>query len=412
MKIDNRKIHAPNSEGYFEAHPEPLGAVCRTNAREHAEEPALITSESKITWKELYARSCQIARGLTDLGISRGDRVAILSKPEPSVFAIIHAIPLIGAVHVPVNWRLSTEEIRYVLQDSQARVAFVGADLLSGDIDFSTLGSLEHIIHMDGASVSANGNSLNFDEWKNSYSSESIETPLDGKDIAIQMYTSGTTGRPKGALLSNDYLTEYARMPTLQEEDVWGLKANEMPLAYAPLFHLSGIAAHFHPAVRGVGTVLLERFDPGEVLRLSRQYASPKISGVSTVLQNILNYIEQHDIDPPQFRYCVYGSDPMPPALRQRLMRTFNCRFAQYYGMTESALVTQLTPEDHTRGSSDPIMGSVGSPMPGVELTIRNQDGVELPPHTVGEVVIRSTTLAKGYWNLPEATAEVFIDSW
>jgi acyl-CoA synthetase (AMP-forming)/AMP-acid ligase II len=228
---------------------------------------------------------------------------------------------------------------------------------------------------------------------------------------AIQLYTSGTTGRPKGALISHAYLFENFRLMPAIRSQYWKWEPTDSAIVTAPLFHIGGINWAFIGAVQGCSLIVMRDFDPKLMMDLTNAYSVPALPLVTPMLQIFLNTPGVEEVDFSNVKHVVYGSSPIPPTLLQRAIDVMGCGFVQVYGATESTIVTVLEADDH-RLPPLPQMLSVGKPLAEVELAVVDSNDVPVPTGEIGEIVIKSPVLFSGYWHLPDATAEAFRGGW
>lgn len=391
---------------------QPLGILCRRQAERQGDAIAMWDGDRAISWRDLDRNATRVAHGLAALGVQPGQRIAVLGRTSIEMFEIVHGCAWAGAVYTGVNWRLSAEEIRYIIADSDAEILFLPSEMWEQLAPLrSDLGSIRTVIVFDDAAAPAIApDTTSFGAWRDAQSDTLIEWDIDPAAPIAQVYTSGTTGHPKGAVLSHRYWMTAAALLCAQEHDTYSLREGEVLLHHMPMFHIGGIGLHYYPAIRGGGIVILKDYAPGEVLRLLGEHRVPLLYGVPSMFQALLNDARFYDTDFSGIRYCSYGAAPMPLALRDRLMAAMPCKFTQRYGMTESAFVTSLDPDDHLGDA--PRAASVGRPFKGVEINILDTEGRGLGPGEVGEVAIRTPLMIEGYWKLPEATRAAFRDGW
>lgn len=388
----------------------PLGEIVSHYAQSSPNVVATSQGGSDTTWAELEVFSNQIAHGLVAEGVKPGARIAYLGKTTDVAFQIMHGVAKARCIFTAVNWRLSSSEVAYILNDAQAEFFFVEKEFLPLAED--VLSKHEQLKRYIVVSGEAKQGGEVFQQWRAANPASTLDLDIQSDDVVLQLYTSGTTGDPKGALITHDYVMNVGRTWFACEEDVFGMLPGEVHLNYMPIFHNSGaISAHYGPFSRGCGIVILPEFDLDLVLEYIDKRSIPLIQAVPTMLQMFLTHPKASDTDFSNIRYVVYGGAPMPIPLRDSLIEHFGgCRFVQGYGATEALSIAMLSPEDHEVESER--LKSVGRAMSGVELKIVDPEGRDVPTGTVGEVAVRSPTMAVGYWNLPEATAKAFKDGW
>jgi len=375
-------------------------------------EATVFTFENKRTsFSELDRKSNQTARALIAAGIKKGDRVGVLSKNSPIYFEIIAAAAKMGAVVNSVNWRLAADEIRYVFDDSGSKLIFVGAEFLDivGEV-LPTLKVKAPVYDIEGA-----GDKYpHFETWRDEFSEAPLDIETSSDDPIVQLYTSGTTGRPKGAVLSHrSILALRGQDPTYDMADWQKWVPGETGLLAMPCFHVGGTVFGLSMIQSGAHAVVVREYNPNTALDFIEEYGISKIFMVPAALQILLNHPRVEEADFSKLGYIYYGASPIPLSLMRESIRVFGCDFVQMYGMTEtSGTIVALPPEDHDPNGS-PKMRSVGKPLRGVEIKIIDKDGADVPTGEVGEIATRSVKNMVAYWNKPEATNQtVDADGW
>ncbi|MFL0355300.1 fatty acid--CoA ligase [Erythrobacter sp. GH1-10] len=385
--------------------------LVREHARLQGDTPAFTYGEEVITFAELNEGSNRVAHALTALGIAKGDRVAFLGKNHPLYFEALLGAAKIGAVMTPVNWRLAAPEIAYVLDNCAARIVFIGegfADMIEkvrGQIP-----KVEHVIGIDAPDYAG----TDYRIWRDGFAANPVLVDVGLDDDALQLYTSGTTGKPKGAVTTHRSILS-SRDPAHEAEmREWQRPVpGDVTLLAMPCFHISGTGTGIGTMVAGTNSIVLPEYDPTKALDLIENYNISKIFLVPAALQILLNHPRAKEVDFSRLKYVTYGASPIPLELMKQAMEVLGCGFVQMYGMTEtSGTIVALDPEDHVPEGS-PRMRSVGKPMAGVEIKIIDEAGEEVPVGTVGEIATRSSKNMRGYFNNPDATAETIdTEGW
>lgn len=389
--------------------PQTIGDVVRHQAREIGRQVAFEFQGDELTFSALDRRSNRAANALASLGVNKGDRIAYLGKNSHLYFEILAGAAKLGAVMTPVNWRLARPEVAYVLNDSQAKVLFVGPgfDGMVSDIR----GQLEHVAPIYG-SEGPEGEFPGYPGWRDEFPNDDPGAACEVEDDAIQLYTSGTTGYPKGAILTHGSIFS-SRMNDVDESELMDWQKTvpgEVALLAMPCFHISGTGYGLGTMFNGSKAIVLPEYDPTQALDLIENYNISKIFMVPAAIQILLNHPRIGEVDFSNLKYITYGASPIPLELMKQAMDVLGCGFVQMYGMTEtSGTIVTLDPEDHVPEGS-PKMRSVGTPLKDVEIKIIDEDGAEVATGTIGEIATRSPKNMKGYWNRPEATEET-IDS-
>jgi acyl-CoA synthetase (AMP-forming)/AMP-acid ligase II len=383
-----------------------VAEVARHHAKTRPERIALHFEGQRISYETLDRRASQVAQGLIAAGANPQSRVAVLAKNGPDFFELWFGAAKAGVVLVPVNYRLAPPEIAYVVNDAAAELLFVGADFYAAiEKVRADLKTVRRIFALDGP----HADWVEYEAWRERQETSDPLLPLNGGDVAIQMYTSGTTGHPKGAQLTHDNLLTL--LPSVMDQ--WGSwRGSDVNLVCMPLFHIGGSGWALVGLYCGVENVLTRDFDPAAILRLVPRHRITKALFVPAMMLFLLQQPQCRDTDFSSLDLVVYGASPAPLDLVRKALATFGCGLAQVYGLTETTGgITYLPPEDHGEHAVE-RMKSCGRPMRGVELKIVDGAGKELPPGEVGEVICRTPQIMRGYWNLAEATRRSIRDGW
>jgi long-chain acyl-CoA synthetase len=384
-----------------------LGDMSRERAAERPGAPAITYQDRTISYGELDARSNQVARALRAAGIERGDRVAILDKNVPEFFELLLGAVKLGAVLAAVNWRLAPLEILQVVNDSTARVLLVGAEFLPcvEEIE-SKLETVELIVTTESGT-----NRPGFAEWRDAQPSDDLRVDVSADEVAVQFYTSGTTGLPKGVMVAHRAMFSLVTAANAALR----LTRDSVAMVAMPCFHIAGAGWGLICLIDGAHIVLLREVDPAVVLRDIPRYGITHAVYVPAVLQFLLAVPEVEQTDFSSLDTILYGASPISEDVLVKSIEVFGCRFLQAYGLTETdGAVVLLPPEDHDVGGPNAHrLRAAGLPMPGVELRVVDGEGNDCAVGEVGEVWIRSPSNMEGYWNLPEATAaSITPDGW
>jgi acyl-CoA synthetase (AMP-forming)/AMP-acid ligase II len=354
----------------------------------------------------LDARASQVAQALIAAGVRPGDRVAHLGKNTDAYLELLLGAAKAGAVMTPVNWRLAPREFLYIINDCEAKVLFVGPEFVA-----AIEGLAEQVQAGEIIGVEAPFRGRAYGEWRDAHPAHDPQVLIKRDSAGVQLYTSGTTGHPKGAVLSHRSLVGMPQASTAYEWSRW--HADDVSLFAMPCFHIGGTGWAILGLMHGALNVVVREFDPLKVLDCIESWRISKLFLVPAALQVIVRSPKARTIDYSQLKYMMYGASPMPLALLRECIEVFGCGFVQLYGMTETTgSVTALGPEDHDL-AGNPRMSSAGKALPGVELAVLDAAGQRVPTRTVGEVAVRSTTTMQGYWKLPQETARTIgPDNW
>ncbi|TVS15826.1 MAG: fatty acid--CoA ligase [Gammaproteobacteria bacterium] len=389
---------------------ETLADLCRFQARERPEKTALAFGDRSTSYVEFDALTNRVANGLMAEGVGPKSRVAFLDKNSDRFYEIVLGAAKANAVSVGINWRLAPPEVAYVVNDSGAEVMFVGPDFfpLVAKI-VPELTTVRRIIGM----APGHGEWVEYGDWRDAQLSEDPEVPCDRDDICIQMYTSGTTGHPKGVQLANRAFFDLRREPSGEGMEWNEWTDTDVSLVAMPSFHIGGAGWGIQGLMAGATNIVLDEFEPGRVLDTIAENGITKLFMVPAAMRLCLHHPQCAETDFSSIKYMLYGASPIPLDLLREAIRVFKCGFVQLYGMTETTgTATYLPPEDHDPTGANEKMKSAGKPLPGVELKVVDDDNQPLPPRAVGEICINSKGNMSGYWNLPDATAATLIDGF
>lgn len=362
---------------------------------------ALVDSEGQQSYAQLAANTTKLAKALTSSGLKIGDRIAWLGKNRAAYAALMVAASRAGLVIAPIGWRLTLPEVCYILSDT-------GAKWMLCEPDFAELANqakaqcpaLETIVCTDGCQHVGS-----LAKWIAAQGDKGALPATEREYGVLQLYTSGTTGQPKGATLCNRNLFSL-RQDVEQSGYSWAnLEESDTGLVVMPVAHIAGsgyTAMCFHA---GIAAYFLAEFEPGAVLD-SIEDGVTSIFLVPTAIQMMINHPRAAETDFSRLRFMHYGASPMPLALLQQAMNVLGCGFVQHYGMTETTgTFTCLHPQDHDP-QGNKRMRSAGLPLPGVEVQIFDDNNKPVATGEVGEIVTRSASNMLGYWQQPEKTAE------
>ncbi|WP_338700532.1 long-chain fatty acid--CoA ligase [Streptomyces sp. Q6] len=374
---------------------EGLGSWPARRARKTPHRTALIHGGDRLTYAELHARCTALAHALRARGIRRGDRVAYLGPNHPSYVETLFAVGALGACFVPLNTRLAGPEIAYQLADSGARALVYApghAGLVAGLPAETDVGTYVEVGAPYEELLAA------------APSAEPIDEPVTGDDTCIIMYTSGTTGRPKGAMLTHANLTWNA-LNVLVDTDV---AADEVALVSAPLFHAAGLNMLALPVLLKGGTcVLVESFDPARTLTLIERYGVTTMFGVPTMYDLVAREESWGSADLSTLRTLLCGGAPVPTSL----IATYQARgltFLQGYGMTEASPGVLFLDAEHAVTKA----GSAGVPHFFTDVRVVRPDRAPAEVGETGEILVRGPHVMPGYWGLPDESAAAFADGW
>ncbi|WP_116452659.1 long-chain-fatty-acid--CoA ligase [Blastococcus litoris] len=363
-------------------------------AAEHAEHPALRMDDAVLTYGQFRDASLAVAGSLRRRGVEPGDRVGMVLPNVLSFPVVFYGALLAGAAVVPMNPLLKAREVEYYLRDSGARVvvALAGSDAAVVEaagtvgIDAVGVGPARPEELMDGQPVDA-------------------AAERDDDDLAVILYTSGTTGQPKGAELTHANMAGNARTTadTLAENT-----ADDVIMGCLPLFHVFGLTCGLNTAVlKGSTLTLIPRFDGTKALSVIARDQVTIFDGVPTMFAAMLHSPAAGTQDVSSLRLCVSGGSAMPVEIMRAFEEKFGCTILEGYGLSETSPVASF---NHPHAERKP--GSIGTPIAGVEMRLVDDDGADVTAGEVGEIAIRGENVMKGYWGKPEETAKAIPDGW
>ncbi|WP_019546594.1 class I adenylate-forming enzyme family protein [Streptomyces sulphureus] len=374
-----------------------VGDITRNNARRFPAKPALIEGDRVHTWPVVDDRACRLGNHLHASGLTKGDRVLVVSRNAIEWPEIIYGLAKAGLVAVPVNVRLAADELLHIREDSGARAALVHPEQLQRF--GAALEGLDLLLELG-------------QEYETALreASDTDPTPKDltPDDMQFILYTSGTTGRSKGVVNTHRGMLNQVRDTTIVTES----GRSDVFLATTPFFTAGGMVRTLSWTYLGQTMVIHKRFDPRAVLDEIERSRVTFTTFIPTMLQRTLRLLEEEpERDTSSLRRISYGSAPVPPGLAKEAMERLGCDLQQRYGLTEcGGQATILTPQDHREivAGRSSLATSCGQETPMCEIRIVDPEGEELPPGEVGEIVIRSDANAAGYWNRPEQSARTF----
>jgi acyl-CoA synthetase (AMP-forming)/AMP-acid ligase II len=378
-------------------------------AREGAHYDFAIMGERHVTYEEAARDVNRIANALVASGLQPGDRVAILSKNSIEYVLLYYGASKAGVVPVPVNYRLAPPEWSYIINDAEAKAVFASPMYVDAVDGFR--GDLKHaqsFIVLGGAAEGWRA----YADW---IALQPVTPPavrVTNDDDVYQMYTSGTTGNPKGAVLTHHAVTSQIA----QVSPIAQMSPGERVLVVAPLYHAAAAMTTFSSVAWGATLYIQEDFNPVEVVRALDEEQISVALLVPAMIQALLVFVP--DVAKREYRdlrEIIYGASPIAEATLRRAVEVFKCDFAQAYGMTETtAALTALLPSHHRQAleGRPELLLSAGRPLPGVELRAVDENDNPVPPGTVGEIVGRGDNLMRGYWNLPDESAEALRGGW
>lgn len=360
---------------------------------------AVIEGDVTLSFADLDQRAGRLAAALAAAGIGAGDRVAILASNDAEFTEVRVGVERAAAVLVPLNHRLNPVELAAVVADAEPRVVVVGRD----HTDVGAALAAERHWHLGSPPVGHQ----RYETTIAGHPPMPRPPTLPADELAVLAYTSGTTGRPKGAMLTHGAL--FAGMVTLGTE--MGAGPDHTYLGVMPMFHI-GAQVGWAFTYRGATSVQLRRFDPCEVMAAIDGHRVTHTQLVPTMIQRVLDDPARDDHDLSSLAFILYGAAAMPVPLLRRLAESLRCRLFNGYGLTEALGLSALRPDDHRPDERPELLASVGTDMVGQSVRVIGSGGTVAEPHEIGEVVCRGPSVMSGYWQRPSETAEAIVDGW
>jgi long-chain acyl-CoA synthetase len=358
------------------------------------ERTALRWEGGKASYPDLEAASAQVARVLGTRGVQPGDAVGLMLPNVPYFAAAYYGILRLGAVVVPMNPLLREREVLHYLSDSAAKLVLVWEDYAEEAVRAATVTGTVPIVIRPG----------DFEELMMAPRSDLPVVPRDGDDVAVILYTSGTTGTPKGAELTHAGVG----LATSAMSNCFELTCDDVLLGVLPLFHAYGQIGVLNASVLvGAQLTLMARFEPAEALTLIARDRVSVFQGVPTMYAAMLQVDARTCLDLTSLRCCVSGGAAIPVELMRAVESAFCGVVLEGYGMSELSGIATLDRIDRARK-----IGSIGQPLPGVEVQVVDDAGAAVPPGEKGELLVRGWNVMRCYHNLPQATEETVIDGW
>jgi acyl-CoA synthetase (AMP-forming)/AMP-acid ligase II len=385
-----------------------LAARCAEHARQRPGRLAVICEGREVTFAQLHRHSNQTAHALLAAGLDQGARVAYLGRESEHYFDIALGCAKSGTVLVPINWRLTSREVDHVLRDSNASLLFIERGFRPVvDRLRPHLPSLRTVIEMDAPGALAGA----FLHWRAGHPDTDLDPRTGREDAVVQMYTSGTTGLPKGVVLANRTfftLTEHISRAGLDWFD-WYPEDRSMSCFSA--LHSAGLVWFMYGFAAGSANVVMRMFVAEEAVRLIRDHEISVMFAAPAMLRMLLAEPDATRQAFKSLRKVTYGGSSIAPSLLSQCMEQLDCDLAQMYAAAETGSgLTCLTAAEHWPGN--PKLSSVGRPCPGNEVKIVNRDGKALLAGQVGQIRVRNPASFIEYWHQPEATRDVLVDGW
>ncbi|MFC3883653.1 fatty acid--CoA ligase family protein [Bacillus songklensis] len=392
-----------------------LSSQLHATALQHANKHAYVFQDEAVTYLELDAAVSQFAGGLEKMGLKKGDHIAMLLENSPYFVVGLYGALRLGATVIPINPVYTADEITYILNNGDVK-AVIALDVLTPllqDIE-PLLPSVDHFITCETPQQQEDtqyekkssffGKMKPFTELLSS--GEAIFEPpaVEEEETAVILYTSGTTGKPKGAMLTHKNLYRNAK----DIADFLNIHEQDWVMAVLPMFHVFSLSVALNaPLMNGGTVIIMPRFSPAAVFETIRKHKATIFAGVPTMYNFLLRYPEGKQEDVQTLRLCISGGSSMPAALLKAFEQKFNVIISEGYGLSEASPVTCFNPLDQPRKP-----GSIGMNIVNVENKVVDEFGEEVPVGQVGELVVRGPNIMKGYYKMPEETARTIKKGW
>ena len=381
-----------------------VSELLHATAERRPEKPALIAGDRTITYRDLELRARRAAAGFNELGVGRGDRLALLLGNVPEFVEALHGAWRLGAVVAPLNVMLTPDEVGFILEDADAKLVVAQPEHADAVLAVrARVDGLEHVV-VTGRGPVPDGAERFEDVLATALGPPGSERAPD--DLALLAYTAGTTGRPKGAMLTHGNLLanldQIAEVPALAEAE------SDVVLLALPMFHIYALNVVLGVTLReGATAVLVERFDPVSTLELVERHRVTVLFGAPPMFQAWLAAAEQRDFDLSSVRLAVSGAAPLPGEVLRVFAERFGVTIWEGYGLTETA------PAVTTNAlGAEAKANSIGLPLPGLEIRLVDEEGEEVEDGDPGEIVVRGPNVFSGYWKREGETDAAFREGW
>ncbi|OAS83958.1 MULTISPECIES: fatty acid--CoA ligase family protein [Metabacillus] len=393
-----------------------LSSRLSQTVKDFGDKPAFIFEGKEMSYLQLEEAINQFASSLHDLGVKKGDHVAVILGNTPYYVISLYGALRAGATVIPINPIYTMDEIAYIINNGDVKTV-VTLDLLIPLFDKldAQLTKVEQIIICETPSSESEGK---VDITKQSIyrkvkpfatmlsrgSVSFIEPELDEEDIAVILYTSGTTGKPKGAMLTHKNLYSNA----IDTANYLKISKEDIVVTTLPMFHVFCLTVSLNaPLMNGATLLIVPRFSPDAIFKLTKTHGATVFAGVPTMYNFLLQHEDANPADLSTLRLCISGGASMPIALLKGFEQKFKVVVSEGYGLSEASPVTCFNPLDRPRKP-----GSIGTEIMNVKNKVVNELGEELPPNQVGELIVKGPNVMKGYYKMPEETAHTIRDGW
>lgn len=393
-----------------------LSSRLSQTVKEYGDKPAFIFEGTETSYSQLEEAINKFANRLRELGIKKGDHVAIILGNSPYFAISLYGALKVGATIIPVNPIYTPHEITYIINNGDVK-AVVTLDLLIPLLEnlHERIQMIEHIIvcetplsenieEPDITKLSIFHKMVSFTKLLSTSSSQFDGPVLEDEDVAVILYTSGTTGKPKGAMLTHKNLYSNA----IDTANYLKISKNDVMVTALPMFHVFCLTVALNaPLMNGATLLIVPRFSPQVITHLIKTYHATLFAGVPTMYNFLLQYENASQEDVQTLRLCISGGASMPVALLKGFEQKYKVIVSEGYGLSEASPVTCFNPLDRPRKP-----GSIGTSIINVENKVVNELGEECQPNQVGELIVKGPNVMKGYYKMPEETAYTIRDGW
>ncbi len=386
-----------------------IGDILTRAAKWFPDKEAVVFEGTRLTYKEFNERTNRLAHALLDMGVKKDERVAVVCHNSNHYGEILFALAKIGAVSTNLNWRLSPKELAFLIDDSEAKIVLFSKrfEHLYEPMKEQIPRKLKYIA-VDGK---VDDEMIDYEELITKYPADEPVADVSMEDTFLQLYTSGTTGRPKGVMLTHNNMMANAVSTIIEMEMTRDMNV----LGLLPIFHIA-IFVLINLVIIGGKVTFIHSFDIPTVLQTMQDEKITAVGFTPVIFKFLLDHPDIDKYDLSSLRQVIYATAPMPVDLLRRSLEKFRCDFIQFFGMTEmSPTLTMLIPEDHILDGPEhkvKWLGSAGRPISNVEVRIVDENGNDCPPGVTGEIIGRGDNVMKGYHKMADATAEAIRDGW
>jgi long-chain acyl-CoA synthetase len=386
-----------------------IGDLLTRAARCYPDKEAVVFEETRLTYRQVNERTNRLAAALVDMGVKRGDRVGVVCHNSHNFTEIFFACAKIGAASTNLNWRLSPKELAFLLNDAGPDIVFFSKrfEYLFEPMK-ADLKKTPRFVAVDGV---FSKEMIDYEKLIAKYTPDEPRVTVADDDTVLLLYTSGTTGRPKGVMLTHKNMIANC-ISTIVEMEMnrdWNI------LGLLPIFHV-GIFVLIDMVWMGAKVTYVHSFDPVAIFELIQKEKTTVTAFTPVIFKFLLDHPDIDKYDLSSLKTIIYATAPMPVELLKRSIKRFNCDFIQFFGMTEtSPTLTMLVREDHLlEGPEYKIkwLGSAGRPVSNVQVRVIDEKGKDCPVGAIGEIIGKGDNVMKGYYNMPKETAEAIRDGW